>query len=151
MPVKQKSRSVAIALASIPYTGWLGIDRFYLGRYFTGVLKMLLSLVAVSAMLFVQYGEKSLLSIFLLPLVLLINLGMFAWYIIDIIRTCSRNATDKWGRPLMRRRPQYYNRPSVYATPVYMVPPCGTTASPQEQTTPNGGPSGGYPPPSEKR
>jgi len=30
MPIKPKSRSVAIALASIPYTGWLGIDRFYL-------------------------------------------------------------------------------------------------------------------------
>ena len=152
MPIKPKSRSVAIALASIPYTGWLGIDRFYLGRYITGVLKLLLSVFCMSAMFFVVYGESTPIRITMLPVVLVFSLGMFAWYIADIICTCSRNATDKWGRPLMRRPSQNYVQPGVYVTPVYMAPPPppGTVAPMQEQAIPNNNP-GAYPPPTEKR
>ena len=93
MPIKPKSRSVAIALASIPYTGWLGIDRFYLGRYITGVLKLLLSVFSMSAMFFVVYGESTPIRITMLPVVLVFSLGMFAWYIADIISVSYTHLT----------------------------------------------------------
>lgn len=65
-----KSRKVALVLASIPLTGWLGIDRFYLGYIGTGLLK------------FITFG------------------GIFAWWIVDIIRIKNRTILDKKGRPL---------------------------------------------------
>ena len=117
MSENAKSRTVAITLASIPYTGWLGIDRFYLGRYFTGILKLLLSLFAIGGVIFTSYHDgfigANIFRIIMLPFML----GMFAWYITDIVLTCSHTATDKWGRPLQRRQPV------LYGAPVYPAPP----------------------------
>lgn len=50
--------------------GGLGIDRFYLGKIGTGVLKL------------VTLG------------------GFGVWALVDLIITLTGNQTDKWGRPL---------------------------------------------------
>ena len=74
--MKQKSRTVALILASIPHTGILGIDRFYLGYVWTGLLKLITA------------G------------------GCLVWYVIDIIRISKGITTDSAGRPLIKRQPQ---------------------------------------------
>lgn len=117
MNANARSRTVAITLASIPYTGWLGIDRFYLGRYFTGILKLLLSLIAIGGAVLISCQDGSVGANLFLIMMSPFILGMFAWYIADIVCTCSGNATDKWGRPLQRRQP------APYGAPVYPVPP----------------------------
>lgn len=68
---KMKSRKVALILASIPYTGLIGIDRFYLGYIGLGILKLL------------TCG------------------GGMIWYIIDIVRIKNGTEKDNWGRPLL--------------------------------------------------
>jgi len=87
MPVKRKKRSVALVLACIPFTGFYGIDRFYLGCMGTGLLKLLTMFVC------------AILTIAFVPLVF----GIFIWYIIDIVRIATGKAKDKWGRPLLRK------------------------------------------------
>ena len=65
-----KSRKAALILAAIPYTGWLGIDRFYLGYIGMGMLKLF------------TCG------------------GFFVIYIMDIVRISRGTMTDNRGRPL---------------------------------------------------
>jgi len=72
IPAGNKSRTIALVLASIPHTAFLGIDRFYLGLIWTGILK------------FLTCG------------------GCLVWYIIDIVRIANGTARDKWGKPLRR-------------------------------------------------
>lgn len=144
MSENAKSRTVAITLASIPYTGWLGIDRFYLGRYFTGILKLLLSLSSICGMFFISNSNYyHMFSIIILPFIL----GTFAWYITDIVLTCSHTATDKWGRPLQRRQPV------LYGAPVYTAPPAASSNGEygQNQVYNYGAPGGGQPAISKKK
>lgn len=74
---KPKSRKVALILASIPHTGIFGVDKFYLGYFWLGLLKLL------------SCG------------------GMLVWYVIDIIKIAKGTMCDKFGTPLYdsRKRP----------------------------------------------
>ena len=69
-PTRPKSRKVALILAIIPHTGFLGIDRFYLGYYTIGLVKFFTS------------G------------------GLLILYIIDIYRIAKRKMPDRRGNPL---------------------------------------------------
>ena len=72
MPQKTKSRTVALIIACNPITGFLGIERFYLGYVWTGFLK------------FFTCG------------------GCLIWCIIDIVHIINGKMKDKWGRSLER-------------------------------------------------
>jgi TM2 domain-containing membrane protein YozV len=63
-------RSFLVALLLTILLGTLGIDRFYLGKVGTGLLKLLTA------------G------------------GFGIWWLIDIILIATGTMTDKWGRPL---------------------------------------------------
>lgn len=63
-------RSFLIALLLSILIGTLGVDRFYLGKIGTGLLK------------------------------LITGGGFGIWWIIDIILIATGTMTDKWGRPL---------------------------------------------------
>ncbi|WP_099332067.1 TM2 domain-containing protein [Actinomyces minihominis] len=68
VPAPTKSFVVTWLLSWI--LGVLGIDRFYLGKYGTGFLKL------------ITVG------------------GFGVWYLIDLIMTLVGAQSDKWGRPL---------------------------------------------------
>lgn len=68
---KQKSRKVALILATLPWTGLFGVDRFYLGYVGLGVLK------------FLTAG------------------GCLVLYIMDIVRIAQGKLPDRYGRPLV--------------------------------------------------
>lgn len=70
-PLKRKTRKVALILACIPFTGMLGIDRFYLGYVGLGLLK------------FFTIG------------------GALIWWIMDIIKIKNGKMLDKQGRSLI--------------------------------------------------
>jgi TM2 domain-containing membrane protein YozV len=63
-------RSFLVALLLSILLGTLGIDRFYLGKVGTGILKLITA------------G------------------GFGIWWLIDIILIATGTMTDKWGRPL---------------------------------------------------
>lgn len=63
-------RNFLVALLLSIFLGTLGIDRFYLGKIGTGIVK------------------------------LLTGGGFGIWWIIDIILIATGTMTDKWGRPL---------------------------------------------------
>ena len=65
-------RNFLVTLLLSIFLGTLGIDRFYLGKIGTGVLKL------------VTAG------------------GFGIWWIIDIILIVTGAMTDNWGRPLAR-------------------------------------------------
>lgn len=67
---KLKSRKTALILAALPWTGFLGIDRFYLGYIGLGILK------------FLTAG------------------GCLVLYVIDIVKIARGTMLDKYGRPL---------------------------------------------------
>jgi len=71
-----KSRTTALVLAAIPHTGLLGIDRFYLGHIWMGLLKLSTA------------G------------------GCMVLYVMDIVRIHNGSMRDKRGRPLRRRTGQ---------------------------------------------
>lgn len=62
---------VTALLLSI-FLGWLGIDRFYLGKIGTGILKL------------ITWG------------------GLGVWWIIDIILIATNSMTDKQGKKLQK-------------------------------------------------
>lgn len=68
-PDKQR-HFIAVFMFSF-YFGWLGIDRFYLGKYFTGLLKLL------------TFG------------------GLGLWILIDTSYILSGACKDRWGNPLI--------------------------------------------------
>ena len=68
---KPKSRKAALILAALPWTGFLGVDRFYLGYIGLGILK------------FLTAG------------------GCLVLYIIDIVKIAKGTMLDKYGRPLV--------------------------------------------------
>lgn len=68
-PDKQR-HFIAVFMFSF-YFGWLGIDRFYLGKYFTGFLKM------------ITIG------------------GFGLWVLIDTSYILSGACKDRWGNPLI--------------------------------------------------
>ncbi len=72
--LNQKSypRNYFIALALSIFVGEFGIDRFYLGKIGTGILKL------------ITFG------------------GLGVWWIIDIVLTATGEARDKHGQPLTR-------------------------------------------------
>lgn len=70
-PVKVRERSFLAAFFFSFMWGILGVDRFYLGKYFTGVLKLLTA------------G------------------GFGIWLIIDMGSILSGSMKDKWGNPLV--------------------------------------------------
>lgn len=63
-----KSKSTALILAVL--LGTFGVDRFYLGKIGTGILKL------------ITLG------------------GLGLWYLIDVINICLDNATDSHGLPV---------------------------------------------------
>ena len=63
-----KSKSTALILAAL--LGTFGVDRFYLGKIGTGILKL------------ITLG------------------GLGLWYLIDVINICLDNATDSHGLPV---------------------------------------------------
>ena len=63
-------RNFLVALLLSIFLGTLGIDRFYLGKIGTGILKLITA------------G------------------GFGIWWLIDIILIATGTMTDKWGRPL---------------------------------------------------
>ena len=69
--VKHKSKKVAIVLAALPWTGFFGIDRFYLGHIWMGLLK------------FITGG------------------GLLILYIMDIVRINNGTMKDKYNRSLV--------------------------------------------------
>ena len=68
---KPKSRKTALLLSALPWTGFLGVDRFYLGYIGMGLLK------------FFTAG------------------GFFVLYVMDIVRIAKGTMPDKYGRPLV--------------------------------------------------
>jgi len=69
-PVSDRDFLSALLLSI--FLGWLGMDRFYLGRIGTGVLKL------------VTFG------------------GLGIWWLIDVIMIATRSLTDADGLPLSR-------------------------------------------------
>ncbi|HHW94094.1 MAG TPA: TM2 domain-containing protein [Clostridiaceae bacterium] len=69
-PVPRKSRKLALFLAALPWTGFLGIDRFYLGYIWTGIFKLFTA------------G------------------GLLVLYVVDIVRLAKGTMRDKAGNPL---------------------------------------------------
>ena len=65
-----KEQSMAFLFAALPFTGLLGIDRFYLGYVYTGLFKLF------------TFG------------------GFFVLYIVDIMRIKNGKMKDKYGRSL---------------------------------------------------
>jgi hypothetical protein len=70
---KPKSRKTALILACIPYTGWFGFDRFYLGYGWLGFLKA------------ITCG------------------GLLVWYVVDIVRLAKGTMQDGFHMPLVWR------------------------------------------------
>ena len=68
---KLKRRKTALLLAALPWTGFLGVDRFYLGYVGLGLLK------------FFTAG------------------GLFVLYILDIVKIAKGTMKDRYGRPLV--------------------------------------------------
>ena len=68
--VVQPTKSFVVTWLLSWLLGYFGIDRFYLGKVGTGILKL------------VTLG------------------GFGVWYLIDLIMTLVGAQTDKWGRPL---------------------------------------------------
>lgn len=68
-----RSRRTALILASIPYTGWFGLDRLYLGYGWLGFLKA------------ITCG------------------GMLVWYVIDIVKLARNRMRDGFDQPLCWR------------------------------------------------
>ena len=68
---KPKSRKTALILAALPWTGFLGVDRFYLGYVGIGLLKFFTAGV------------------------------FFVLYILDIVKIARGTMRDKYGRPLV--------------------------------------------------
>ena len=68
--MKATKRIISLILAALPWTGFLGIDRFYLGYIGLGILKVLTA------------G------------------GCLVLYIIDIVKIAKGTMLDKYGRPL---------------------------------------------------
>ena len=66
-----KEKSMAFSLAALPFTGLLGMDRFYLGYVYTGLFKLF------------TFG------------------GFFVLYIVDIMRIKNGKMKDKYGRSLI--------------------------------------------------
>jgi len=64
-------RSWYIALLLAVFLGWFGLDRFYIGRYKAGWLKL------------ITLG------------------GLGIWYLLDIILIASEYRKDRWYRPLV--------------------------------------------------
>jgi TM2 domain-containing membrane protein YozV len=71
---EQKKQMVALLLSI--FLGGLGVDRFYVGKVGTGLLKLFISIL---------------------------TLGLFSWvwWLIDIILIASGSMKDKWGRELV--------------------------------------------------
>ena len=89
-----KSRKVALILACIPHTGWLGIHRMYLGYTGIGILQ------------FLTAG------------------GMFIWWIYDIVKIARGKMTDKSGRPLIGNPVVEYSptpTKTIHGTKKYLV------------------------------
>jgi hypothetical protein len=68
---KPRRRKTALLLAALPWTGLLGVDRFYLGYIGLGLLK------------FFTAG------------------GLFVLYVMDIVKIARGTMLDKYGRPLV--------------------------------------------------
>jgi TM2 domain-containing membrane protein YozV len=69
-----EGKSWFVALILSIFVGWFGIDRFYLGKIGTGILKLL------------TFGL------------------MGIWWLIDIILIATDNMTDSEGRPLVKSK-----------------------------------------------
>jgi TM2 domain-containing membrane protein YozV len=67
-----KEKNLVVALILSIFFGSLGIDRFYIGKYGTGILKLL------------TFG------------------GLGIWSLIDIILIATGTMRDKWDRPLVQ-------------------------------------------------
>lgn len=67
--MKKKRKFIALLLSL--FFGDLGLDRFYLGYTYTGILKML------------TFG------------------GLGIWYLLDLVRIINGSMVDKNGRPLV--------------------------------------------------
>lgn len=66
-------RDFLVALLLSIFVGYLGVDRFYLGKVGTGVLKLIT---------FAGFG---------------------LWWLIDLVLIVTGNMTDKQGRPLVQK------------------------------------------------
>jgi TM2 domain-containing membrane protein YozV len=70
IPLSRRSRKIALFLAIFPWTGFLGIDRFYLGYIGIGLLK------------FITAG------------------GFLVLYVVDIVKIAKGTMRDKDGNRL---------------------------------------------------
>ena len=68
-------KKMIVALILSIFLGVFGVDRFYLGKVGTGILKLLITIL---------------------------TLGLFAWiwWVVDIILIATGSMTDNQGRPL---------------------------------------------------
>jgi TM2 domain-containing membrane protein YozV len=73
--MNQKNFITALLLSI--FLGALGIDRFYLGKIGTGLLKLFISIFSFGALAWI-------------------------WWLVDIILIASGTMTDKWGRTLSK-------------------------------------------------
>lgn len=75
--IRERDKTTALILSIL--LGALGVDRFYLGKVGTGILKLLITIF---------------------------TLGLFAWvwWLIDIILISTDSMKDGWGRELIKIR-----------------------------------------------
>lgn len=73
--------------------GIISAHRFYTGKYFTGILQLLI-LGSIGAVFYFDIHPPK-------PITILIFFSVPVWVVIDLMRIITGNFTDKEGRPIV--------------------------------------------------